>query len=291
MTALDVPNWPVANVVVHDDDTATLTINGHRRTIVATPETLRLELLAIVRDELALELQRPVRLHTLDPDGREGLLAVPPAGPPTELPLPRSRPSGSTAIGAPRGADTPRAAQQRRHSGLPARLALVVCVLAAAGATAAIVLGALGATDTAPPKASAPHAAHLHATRTRDAPTTSEPSPTREHRSRSRSRPAQRAAASRARAATARRTSKARRLAARKRAYRRRLAARHAAARRRDRASHPTGQVAPRAVVPSRPSPTPAPTPAPAPAPAPAPRAAPPAPRRVPSPPSNEFDF
>ena len=81
-----VPAWPVADATVHADGTARLTIHGAERPLTAAdPGAARAELVRLVRDELAAELGRPVRLRTTDPDGTEGLLAVAPDGVVTEL--------------------------------------------------------------------------------------------------------------------------------------------------------------------------------------------------------------
>lgn len=83
---LTVPSWPVAEATVNPDGTATLTLNGQDRAInAATPAAARAELVQLVRDELALDLGRPVRLRTTDPDGSQGLLAVAPDGSVTDL--------------------------------------------------------------------------------------------------------------------------------------------------------------------------------------------------------------
>jgi hypothetical protein len=90
---LTVPSWPVAEAAVNADGTATLTLNGQERPVsAASPDAVRAELVRIVRDELALDLGRSVRLRTLDPDGSEGLLAVAPNGSVTDL-APAHRPS------------------------------------------------------------------------------------------------------------------------------------------------------------------------------------------------------
>jgi MinD-like ATPase involved in chromosome partitioning or flagellar assembly len=87
-----VPAWPVADATVHADGTASLTIHGAERPLTAAdPGAARAELVRLVRDELAAELGRPVRLRTLDPDGTEGLLAVAPDGAVTELATGRAR--------------------------------------------------------------------------------------------------------------------------------------------------------------------------------------------------------
>ncbi len=94
-----IPNWPIAEAVVHADGSATLTIAGKQQPITARdPATARGELVQLVRDQLATELGRPVRLHTVDPDGSEGQLAVAPDGSVTELSVrtrPRHAPSGA----------------------------------------------------------------------------------------------------------------------------------------------------------------------------------------------------
>ena len=86
----EVPSWPVADAAVHADGTASLTIHGTERPVTApNPGAARLELLRLVREELADELGRPVRLRTIDPDGAVGELAVGPDGHVTELTRPR----------------------------------------------------------------------------------------------------------------------------------------------------------------------------------------------------------
>src|SRR3954449_106288 len=96
-----VPAWPLADATVHADGSARLTINGAERPLSASdPETARAELVRLVRDELAAELGRPVRLRTTDPDGTEGLVAVAPDGSVTEL-TSRSRPRPAASGAAP----------------------------------------------------------------------------------------------------------------------------------------------------------------------------------------------
>ena len=88
----NVPSWPVADATVHADGTATLTIHGAQRPVTAAdPDAARAELVRLVREELADELGRPVRLHTVDPDGTEGELAVAPDGTVTEITRARPR--------------------------------------------------------------------------------------------------------------------------------------------------------------------------------------------------------
>src|SRR5215213_2600384 len=101
-----VPAWPLADATVHADGTARLTINGTERPLSAPdPDTARAELVRLVRDELAAELGRPVRLRTTDPDGTEGLVAVAPDGQVTELAAPsrtaRHEPLSPTPTPAP----------------------------------------------------------------------------------------------------------------------------------------------------------------------------------------------
>jgi MinD-like ATPase involved in chromosome partitioning or flagellar assembly len=82
----DVPTWPVAQAAVFADGSASLTIhNSERRVSPADPSKVRAELVRLVRKELAAELGRPVRLHTSDPDGTEGVIAIAPDGEVWEL--------------------------------------------------------------------------------------------------------------------------------------------------------------------------------------------------------------
>src|SRR5918998_6193422 len=104
-----IPNWPLAEAVVHDDGSATLTIGGKQQPVAADdPGSARRELIRLVREQLAAELGRPVRLHTVDPDGSEGQLAVAPDGSVTQLSV-RTRPrhSPSNASPPPAGAAGP----------------------------------------------------------------------------------------------------------------------------------------------------------------------------------------
>ena len=101
----DVPSWPVADATVHADGTASLTIHGAQRPVAAAdPDAARAACVRLVVEELADELGRPVRLHTVDPDGSEGVLAVAPDGTVTELGRARPRrdaPSPTPAQPAP----------------------------------------------------------------------------------------------------------------------------------------------------------------------------------------------
>jgi MinD-like ATPase involved in chromosome partitioning or flagellar assembly len=92
MAAVDeVPTWPVAAATVRLDGSATLNMNGADREIDAeNPAAARAEIRRIVAEELAGELDRPVRLSTTDPDGSEGLVAIGPDGSVTELSAPRA---------------------------------------------------------------------------------------------------------------------------------------------------------------------------------------------------------
>jgi MinD-like ATPase involved in chromosome partitioning or flagellar assembly len=108
-----IPNWPIAEAVVHADGSATLTIGGKQQPVTAgDPATARGELVRLVRDQLAAELGRPVRLHTVDPDGSEGQLAVAPDGSVTELSV-RTRPRHAPSGTAPPSAATPGPRQLR----------------------------------------------------------------------------------------------------------------------------------------------------------------------------------
>lgn len=99
MAAVDeVPTWPVAAATVHSDGSATLTINGNEREIEAADAAgAREQIRRLVIEELAIELGRPVRLHTIDPDGSEGLVAVAPDGSVIELSPPRGPRRRATA--------------------------------------------------------------------------------------------------------------------------------------------------------------------------------------------------
>src|SRR4051794_18782580 len=87
-----IPNWPIAEAVVHADGSATLTIGGTQQAVAGhDPAAARSELVRLVREQLAVELRRPVRLRTVDPDGSEGQLAIAPDGTVSELSA-RTRP-------------------------------------------------------------------------------------------------------------------------------------------------------------------------------------------------------
>ncbi|MBS0592027.1 MAG: hypothetical protein JSR84_01010 [Proteobacteria bacterium] len=91
MAAVDeIPSWPVAAATVRDDGSALLTMNGAEREITRDDAAAaRAEIRRLVQTELATDLGRPVRLHTIDPDGSEGLVAIAPDGSVTELSAPR----------------------------------------------------------------------------------------------------------------------------------------------------------------------------------------------------------
>jgi MinD-like ATPase involved in chromosome partitioning or flagellar assembly len=108
-----IPNWPLAEAVVHDDGSATLTIGGKQQPVAADdPGSARRELIRLVREQLAAELGRPVRLHTVDPDGSEGQLAVAPDGSVTQLSV-RTRPRHAASAAAPPPATPPGPRQLR----------------------------------------------------------------------------------------------------------------------------------------------------------------------------------
>lgn len=135
----DIPRWPRTSVVLHDDGTGVLTINGSDEPVAAADvhaaRALVLErVVAYARDELA----RAVRLLATDPDGSRSELAVHPDGHVVELSVEQQAASprrvAQTAV--------PRRRRRRAVRGRPLGLALAVGVAIAAGA-----IGVLQAQD------------------------------------------------------------------------------------------------------------------------------------------------
>ena len=143
----NIPGWPSTSVVLHDDGSGVLTINGTDEPIAAADvtaaRTLVLERVsAYARDDLA----RPVRLLATDPDGSRSELAVHPDGHVAQI----------TVVEAPRAAAPARAAARGRGVAVPRRRAagarMLLGVALLTGIVVAVaVFSVLGSRDAGAP--------------------------------------------------------------------------------------------------------------------------------------------